>query len=144
MMKRSRKLSAAVSVILVIAFALAVTGCGGGGASAVVKTFFDAIDKQDVKAFLSCFQGDVVDMLTSFMDEDDIEEQLELLDELLADEFGKNWRKELKVGKAEEVDKDKDVTYYDVEFSIDDEEEYIQVIKVKGKYYLDDGAFDLF
>lgn len=144
MMKRSRKLSAAVSVILVIAFALAVTGCGGGGASAVVKTFFDAIDKQDVKAFLSCFQDDVVDMLTSFMDEDDIEEQLELLDELLADEFGKNWRKELKVGKAEEVDKDKDVTYYDVEFSIDDEEEYIQVIKVKGKYYLDDGAFDLF
>lgn len=142
-MRTNRKrLVAAVSVILVLVFAFTMTGCGGGNAGSVVNTFFDAIDKQDVKKFYSCFEKDMVDDLKDYFDDDDLKDMLEEMDEMLTDEYGKNWRKKVKVGKAEKVDKDDDITYYEVEVSIDGEdEEYIEVIKVKGKYYLDEDAF---
>jgi len=140
-MKTTKKrLTVAVSVMMVLVFAITMTGCGGGGASSVVNAFFDAIDKQDVKKFYNCFEEDVAEMLREFVDDDMMKDQLEMLDEILTDEYGKNWRSKIKVGKAEEVDKDGDVTYYEVKVTMEDEDDYIPVVKIKGKYYIDQDA----
>lgn len=144
MVTNKKRLTAAISLMMVLVMALTLTGCGGGGASSVVNTFFDSIDKQDVDKFLSCFEEDFADEIREYADDDTIKDELETLDEMLADEFGKNWRKELKVGKAEQVDKDDDVAYYEVEVTMDDEDTTFDVIKVNGKYYLDDSALGVF
>lgn len=78
-----------------------------------------------------------------YMDEEDLEYYLEMLDELLEEEYGKNWRKKVKVGKAEMVDKQGGITYYDVAVTMDDEdEEYVTVIKEKGKFYISEDFMD--
>jgi hypothetical protein len=132
-----KSVSRIISVVMAMALSLAVAGCGSGGAGRVVNAFFDSIDKHDTEMFLNCFQEDVADEILSYSDEDELEDQLEMLDELLVDEYGKNWRKKIKVGKAEEVEKEDDIIHYDVEYTFDDEEDYIPVIKVKGRFYID-------
>lgn len=140
-MSNKKRLAAAISIIMVVAFAFTMTGCGGGGgASGVVNAFFDSIDKHDVKKFLNCFEEDIYEDILSYIGEDYLKDTLEMMDEIFSDEFGKNWRKQVKVGKAEEIDKDGSITYYEVEVTLDGETEYIQVVKIKGKYYIDDGA----
>ena len=71
---------------------------------------------------------------------DELEEELELIDEMFEEFIGRNWRKKVKVGKAEEIDKDKNVTYYEVEVDVDGDESYLEVKKVKGKFYISDDA----
>jgi len=93
-------------------------GGGGGGAAGVVNDFFDAIEKHDVKKFLNCFEKKKREDIQDLYDDDEIEEQLEMLDEMYKAYGGKNWRKKIKVGKAEEVDKDGGITYYEVELSL--------------------------
>jgi len=136
-MRTNRKRLAAVfAVIMILAVAITMTGCGGGNASGVVNAFFDSIDKHDVDKFFSCFQDDAVKQMKAFVSE----EMLEMMDELLSDQFGDNWRKKVKVGKAEEVDKDDDATYYEVKVTLEGDDDYIPVVKVKGKFYLDQNA----
>lgn len=140
-MANRKRIAAAISLILVVAFVLTMTACGGGGggAAGVVNDFFDAIEKHDVKKFLNCFEKEKREDIQDLYDDDKIEEQLEMLDEMYKAYGGKNWRKKIKVGKAEEVDKDGGITYYEVEVEFNGEEDYIDVVKVKGKYYIDDG-----
>jgi len=130
------------SVVLAIILAFALAGCGSGGGSAgsikgLINNFFDAIDKQDVDKFLNCLEKDGADEILDYVDEDELEDLLKVWDEELTNEFGKNWRKKVKIGDAEEVDEDDGIVYYEVEVSLDDEDDIIPVIKVKRKYYLD-------
>lgn len=152
-------LAVVLAVILSLALVFTMSGCGqrdddddggkssdkssSGNAATVVKSFFDAIDNHDAKKFLKCFQDDVTDEFMEYMDEEDLEYYLEMLDELLEEEYGKNWRKKVKVGKAEMVDKQGGITYYDVAVTMDDEdEEYVTVIKEKGKFYISEDFMD--
>jgi len=142
-MANRKRLTAVVAVVMAVALALSVTACGGGdgGATAVVKDYFDAIDKHDAKKFLNCYDKDDRENLLDYYDEDEIKDQLEVLDELFENFAGKNWRKEVKIGKAKKVDENKGIIYYEVEVELDGEEDYIEVKKVKGKYYISNGIF---
>lgn len=146
-----RRRIAVISVILAIVLTFGLAGCGsdrGGGSSGSIKSlinnFFDAIDKQDVDKFLNCLEKDAADELLDNVDEDELEDLLKAWDEEFNDEFGKNWRKKVEIGDAEEVDEDDDVVYYEVEVSLDGEDDTIPVIKVKRKYYLDSDYADAF
>ena len=128
-------------ILMIIALALAATGCGSSGAGDVINTFFESVDKHDAKKFISCFDEDIQeDIKAMYEDNDIIKELLENLDTMLSDEYGEKWRKEIKIGKAEKGDTEDGVTYYTVPVEMDGEEEEIQVMKIKGKYYLDDSA----
>ena len=138
------KKTVVISVILVIVFAFALAGCGGSGRGGsggnikgVINNFFDAIDKHDVEKFIDCLEKEAADELLDYIDEDELEDLLKAWDEALTDEFSKNWRKQVEIGDAEEVDEDDDVVYYEVEVSLDGEDDTIPVVKVKRKYYLD-------
>lgn len=142
-----KRLTLIIATLLVAAMALTLVGCGGssGSPKALLESFFDSIDKQDVNKFLNCFEKDTREDLLDEVDKDEIKDLLEELDGTLADEFGDKWRKQIKIGKAEKGDTDDDITYYDVEITMKDEdgeesEDTIQVIKFKGKYYLDENS----
>ncbi|NLW02209.1 MAG: hypothetical protein GX027_02955 [Clostridiaceae bacterium] len=142
-MANRKRIAAAISLVLVVAFVMTMTACGGGGAggaTSVVNALFDSIDKHDAKKFLNCFEKEDREEILDYIDEDELEEELELIDEMFEEFIGRNWRKKVKVGKAEEIDKDKNVTYYEVEVDVDGDESYLEVKKVKGKFYISDDA----
>jgi ketosteroid isomerase-like protein len=149
-MLNKRIITTALSLFLVVLLALTMVSCGGDSGSSsgskgspkdVVNTFFDAIDKQDAKKFLGCFEKDVQKDILEYTDEDEIEDQLKALDEMLEDEYSKSWRKKIKVTGSEKVDTDDDITYYEVTVEFDGEEETMTVMKIKNKYYLDPDTF---
>ena len=141
MLKNKKRIAIIMAAILVIATALTITGCGlGGDPKSVISAFFDSVDKQDTKKFLNCFEKDTREMMLESMDEDLLKDTLEMLDEMLTDEYGKTWRKEVKIGKAEKGDTEDDITYYTVAVTMDGEEDDMTVIKVKGKYYIDESS----
>lgn len=132
---KKRLFTSILSVLLLVVFALSATGCGGSPKN-VVNTFFDSIDKQDVKKFLSCFEKDTKEDILDNMDEDDLKDQLETIDESFEEEYDKKWRKKIKITGFEEEDKEDGITYYSVTAEFDDEEQDFPVMKVKGKYYI--------
>ena len=141
MLTNKKRMVVALAFILVIATAISVSGCGlGGDPKSVVSAFFDSIDKSDSKKFLNCFQKDSQDLILETLDEDLLKETLTTMDETLSDTYGKTWRKQVKIGKAEKTDTSDGITYYDVVCTMDGEESTITVIKVKGKYYIDESS----
>ncbi len=151
-MRNKRIITTTLSLFLVVLMALTMVSCGGDSGSSsgsgskgspkdVVNTFFDSIDKQDAKKFLGCFEKDVQKEILEYTDEDEIEDQLKDLDEMLEDEFGKSWRKKIKVTGSEKVDTDDDITYYEVTVEFDEDEETMTVLKIKNKYYIDPDTF---
>lgn len=141
-----KSMAALLSILLVVAMALTITGCGGstGSATNVVKQLFDSISNHDATKFLNCFEKDLRDQMLENLDKDEIKDQLESLDESLDDEYGSSWRKKVKIGKAEKDDEDDDITYYIVPVSFEDEDQEVTVMKVKGKYYIDESTFEDF
>lgn len=152
-MRNKRIITTALSLLLVVLMALTMVSCGGSGSSSssssgskgspkdVVNTFFDSIDKHDAKKFIGCFEKDVQKDILEYTDLDEIEEELADLDEMLEDEYGKSWRKKVKVTGSEKVDTDDDITYYEVTVEFEDEEEVMTVLKIKNKYYIDPDTF---
>ncbi len=143
MMKR-KTIARILAALMIAVMALTLTGCGSS-ADGVVKTFFDSIDKQNVKQFKTCFDKDTVEEMEEDMDNDEIKEFLETMDDYLSDEYGKNWRKQTKIGKAEKEDDDEytvEVTIkYEDEDDGDDVEMTFTIYKDGGKYYLDESSF---
>ncbi len=133
-----------LACLLVLSISLSLAGCGGSDPKGVVNAFFDSIDKHDAKKFLNCFEEDVQESFEDIYEEDDLKDMLESIDELLEDEYGKKWRKEVKVTDVEKGDKEDDITYYTVTVEMDDEEEEMEVMKIKGKYYISDDAMSGF
>lgn len=148
-------LSTVLSLLLIVFMAFTLVACGGsesssgsgsssGSPKTVVNAFFDSISKHDANQFLKCFEKDAQEMILENMDEDELEEELTALDEMLDEEYGKDWRKKVKVTGSEKVDSDDDITYYDVTVEFDGDEETMTVLKIKNKYYIDEETFEDF
>lgn len=138
MVSGNKRVSIAVAIILAMAIAISVSGCGlGGDPASVVSTFFDAIDNQDVKKFLGCFEEDFANQFGSLAS-GYLEEMIRETDESLTDEYGKNWRRLVRIGKAKKGDTIDDITYYSVEVEFDGDENTFGVKKVNGRFYLDE------
>lgn len=137
---RRRLMSMTLAVFLVIAVGVTAAGCGTNGAKTLAKNFFESIDKQDVNKFLKCFDKDTREEIEDYWDKDEIEVFLDNMDLQTEDEFGEQWIKKLKIGDVEKEDAEDGVTYYTVEIELDDEEISLPVMKVKGKFYVDEDA----
>lgn len=141
MFTNKKRVLVAIAFILVIAIAIPVAGCGlGGSATSVVSAMFDSIDKPDAQKFLNCFQKDSQDLILGTMDKNTLKETLKTLDQTFNDTYGKTWRKKVKIGKAEKTDTSDGITYYDVTVTMDGQDETITILKVKGKYYIDESS----
>jgi hypothetical protein len=145
-MKR-KTITRIVAALMIAVMALTLASCGSSPDN-VVKTFFDSIDKQNVKQFKTCFDKDSIEEMEDEMDNDEIKEYLEIIDDALSDEFGKNWRKQVKIGKPEKDDDEYEVDItikYEDEDDGDEHEMTFIVVKDGGKYYLDeDSIYGLF
>ena len=63
-----------------------------------------------------------------------VKEQLELINEELEDDYGKNWYKEIKVVDVDEEDGNGDVK---VIIKVDYEKLPVYLFKIKGKWYIE-------
>lgn len=145
-----------ITVLMIAVMVLALTGCGEGASESsgsgssksspkdVVNALFDSVDKHDAKKFLGCFEKDFQEEILEYTDKEEIEEQLTDLDAMLEEEYGKNWRKQLKVTSSEKIGTEDGITYYEVTVETEDDEQTLTVIKVKNKYYIDPDTFDDF
>ncbi|MCX7773430.1 MAG: hypothetical protein N2376_10005 [Clostridia bacterium] len=141
-----------ISILLVLVMLFALSACGdqstGSSSSsdykAVIKKFYTAIGKADVKGFLNCFEkssrADILDQ----MDEDEIKDMLGSIDESYNDEFGDNWVKEYKVQSKTKSSEEDDLVYYDalVTFGEDETEVTLPIVKSKTAYYMHPDVLD--
>ena len=109
-MKRTLFTVALISFVLVLGFSVLACGGGGGsGPSAVVKQYYAAMSKGDIKGAMKLMEPEMASMMEAFMDDDDMKEASEEGKEEFAKKGGI-------VSTEEEIDEDKatvTVTYKD-------------------------------
>lgn len=139
-----RVVSVVLAALLVFSLALSITGCGSNNPKGVVNTYFEAVDEHDAAKFLKCFEKDVVEDIEDELEEDEIEDLLKMMDEYYKQQYGSKWAKDYKVTDTEKGDTDDGVTEYTVTVEFEDDDEDIDVLRIKGKYYIDDNSLGSF